>query len=622
MARLVLEVWIASLRRIGPTWRSLLSVNLVYAALGILVLLPLTGVVGRFLIGLSGRPVLSDQDIASFFLTPVGAASLTLFAAILIAIQALAQASMMHIGRGAWLTGSPTLASLQFAAHRAVPILDFSVRLVARLIVITAPFLGASALAAWLLISGYDINYYLALRPSEFWLALLIVGALMLLMSILVARKLIGWSLALPLMLFAETAPGRAFAESERLTRPGRRLVLWVLILWTVVSLLLGAAVLWVFLRSANWIVPHFHDQPGLMILVLGGLVALWACLSFLLGIFNSATFAFSILGLGERLGVPPGQPDDVAVRATHGRLGPRMGWHALAAILVAAVVVAAGTGYWLLQGIQVDDQVRIVAHRGAAGKAPENTLASVRQAIEDGTDWVEIDVQETRDGEVVVVHDSDFMKLAGVDLKVWDASMDQLGAIDVGAWFGPAFRGERVPTLRQVLELARGKVGVVIELKYYGHDQQLEQRVVDRVEAAGMASEVVIMSLDYAAIQKIRALRPDWTIGLLSAKVIGDLTRLDADFFAVNQGMASASLVRRARALGKQVYVWTLNDPVSMWRMMSLGVAGVITDEPALARAVLEKRAELSPVERLLVQTALLFGQPIPMRVYRDESP
>jgi glycerophosphoryl diester phosphodiesterase len=300
--------------------------------------------------------------------------------------------------------------------------------------------------------------------------------------------------------------------------------VLGVLALWALVALLPGAAVFWIFQRGGSWIVPHFHDRPGLMILVLGGLVALWACLSFLLGIFNSATFALSILGLGERLGVPLGEPDQLSTPAAHGRPGPRMGWHALAAILVAGVVVAAGTGYWLLQGIQVDDQVRIVAHRGAAGKAPENTLASVRQAIEDGTDWVEIDVQETRDGEVVVVHDSDFMKLAGVDLKVWDASMDQLDAIDVGAWFGPAFRGERVPALRQVLELARGKVGVVIELKYYGHDQQLEQRVVDRVEAAGMASEVVIMSLDYAAIQKIRALRPDWTIGLLSAKAIGDL--------------------------------------------------------------------------------------------------
>ncbi len=604
------------------TWRSLLSVNLVYAALGIIVLVPLSGVVGRFLIGLSGQSVLADQDIASFLLTPVGAASLTLFAAILIAIQTLAQASMMHLGRGPRGNGSPTLASLRFAARRAWPILDFSVRLIARLVILAAPFLGASALVAWLLISDYDINYYLALRPSEFWLTLLIVGALMLLMSILLVRKLIDWSLALPLVLFAETSPGCAFAESERQTRPGRRLVLGVLTLWALVALLLGAAVFWVFQRSGNWIVPLFHDQPGLMILVLGGLVALWAGLSFLLGIFNAATFAFSILVLGERLVVTLGQPDDVTAGAMHGRPGPRLGWRALVSILVAGVVVAAGTGDWLLQGLQVEDQVKIVAHRGAAGKAPENTLASVRQAIEDGADWVEIDVQETRDGEVVVVHDSDFMKLAGVDLKVWDASLDQLGAIDVGAWFGPAFRGERVPTLGQVLELARGKVGVVIELKYYGHDQQLEQRVVDRVEAAGMASEVVIMSLDYAAIQKIRALRPDWTIGLLSAKAIGDLTRLDADFFAVNQGMASASLVRQAQALGKQVYVWTLNDPVSMWRMMSLGVAGVITDEPALARAVLAKRAELSPVERLLVRTALLFDQPIPLQVYRDESP
>ena len=116
--------------------------------------------------------------------------------------------------------------------------------------------------------------------------------------------------------------------------------------------------------------------------------------------------------------------------------------------------------------------------------------------------------------------------------------------------------------------------------------------------------------------------LRPDWTVVLLSAQILGDLTLLDADFFAVNQGMASADLLRRARALEKQVYVWTLNDPVSMWRMMSLGVAGVITDEPALARAVLAKRAELSPVERLLVRTALLFDQPIPMRGYRDASP
>ena len=71
-----------------------------------------------------------------------------------------------------------------------------------------------------------------------------------------------------------------------------------------------------------------------------------------------------------------------------------------------------------------------VIAHRGAAGKAPENTMASIRQAIEDGTDWIEIDVQETADGKVVVIHDSDFMKLAGVNMKVWDGTLHELKAI------------------------------------------------------------------------------------------------------------------------------------------------------------------------------------------------
>ena len=80
------------------------------------------------------------------------------------------------------------------------------------------------------------------------------------------------------------------------------------------------------------------------------------------------------------------------------------------------------------------------------------------------GADWVEIDVQETADGEVIVIHDSDFMKLAGVDLKVWDATFEQARTIDIGGWFDPEFAGERVPTLREVLETARGRSHVVIE--------------------------------------------------------------------------------------------------------------------------------------------------------------
>jgi glycerophosphoryl diester phosphodiesterase len=245
-----------------------------------------------------------------------------------------------------------------------------------------------------------------------------------------------------------------------------------------------------------------------------------------------------------------------------------------------------------------------------------------VRRALEDGTDWVEIDVQETADGEVIVMHDSDFMKLAGNPLKVWDGTLAQVQDIDIGSWFGPAFSAERVPTLAAVLEEVRGKARLVIELKYYGHDQQLEQRVVDIVEQAGMVDAIAIMSLKYEGIQKLHKLRPDWNIGLLSAKSIGNLANLDVDFLAVNTGMATPGFVRRAQEQDKQVFVWTVNDRVSMFRMFSLGINGIITDEPAMAREVLEERVDMSAAERLLVHTAVLFGRPVPPGLYRDESP
>ena len=245
-----------------------------------------------------------------------------------------------------------------------------------------------------------------------------------------------------------------------------------------------------------------------------------------------------------------------------------------------------------------------------------------MRMAIEDGADWLEIDVQESTDGQVMVIHDSDFMKLANVNMKVRDGSYADIREIDVGSWFGPQFSNERVPTLAEVLELARGKARVVIELKYYGHDQQLEQRVIDIVERLGMVDDVAIMSLKYDGIQKIRALRPDWTIGLLSATAIGNLAKLDVDFLAVATGLATPGFVRRSQDQGKQVFVWTINDAVSLSRMMSLGVDGVITDEPALAREVINDRADLNPAERLIMHTAVLFGRPEPQRQYRDDSP
>jgi glycerophosphoryl diester phosphodiesterase len=243
-----------------------------------------------------------------------------------------------------------------------------------------------------------------------------------------------------------------------------------------------------------------------------------------------------------------------------------------------------------------------VIAHRGASMAAPENTLAAVRQALDDETDQVEIDVQETVDGEVVVFHDSDFMKTAGSPLKIWEAKKADLADLDIGGWFDEEFSAERVPTLEQVLQLCKGRAVLNIELKYYGHDVNLEQRVIDIVERSDMADEVVIMSLNYDAVAKVRALRPQWTVGLLSSISLGNTSAFDVDFLAVNAATARRSFIRQAQSSGREVYVWTVNDPLAMSSMMSRGVDGIITDEPALARRVLEMRRDLNPIERLLL--------------------
>ncbi len=283
----------------------------------------------------------------------------------------------------------------------------------------------------------------------------------------------------------------------------------------------------------------------------------------------------------------------------------PRGGALVLGGLAVMAALAALGAAAVLddvATRLATPQPVEIIAHRGAAAARPENTLAAVEKALEDQTDWVEIDVQEIADGTVIVTHDSDFMKQARVPLKVWEATPEDLARIDIGSWFDPSYADQRPPTLRAVLQTARGRGRVLIELKYYGHDDRLEEREATVVEETGMADDVMIMSLKRAGVAKMRSLRPEWPMGILAARAIGDLAALDAEFLAVNTGQVSPRLLRRAHAAGKRVYVWTVDDPRAMLRMISMGVDGLITNKPGLARQVMEDRANLSLPERLLV--------------------
>jgi glycerophosphoryl diester phosphodiesterase len=251
---------------------------------------------------------------------------------------------------------------------------------------------------------------------------------------------------------------------------------------------------------------------------------------------------------------------------------------------------------------------VAVTAHRGSSRDAPENSLSSIRRAIEDGADYAEIDGQETADGVLALLHDTDLMRIAGVNKKIWQLNYSEINPLDAGGWFSPDFKGEHIPTLAEALELARNKIKLNIELKFNGRDKQLAESVVQIVRDHKFDDQCVVSSLNYDELKKVQKLNPDLETGFLIAKSIGNLFRVDNDFLSLAAGMVNADVVAAARKRKMQVHVWTVNRPDAMSYFINLGVDNIITDYPAKLVAVVKERAALNNVEKFLPVAADLL--------------
>ena len=610
--------------RMRHNWKALLQVHLIFSLLGTVILGPLFGVLLQIVIEFSGYPAASDQDIALLLLTPLGVISALLLASIFLAITAMEIGALMAIAVASqYEIPSTPMTAFRYAITHMAGLLRLTLQLTLKVLQFTIPLVLIVGLIFWIWFSESDINYYLSHRPPEFMVAVVIIFLLGLTVLGLIGHKLLRWCLALPLVLFGSQPSGSAMRESEQLTAGHLGRIISSYLKFLAVVVLATAMVAGLLDGIGSWIVaaPYHHLSP--LVFMLGSLVIAWLAVNFFISAMILSSVAFVTAELYAQLG--PSFGGKQAVGGLQNEKENSIDWtrKRVALTIVAIVAMASIAGVWLWQNsVRPADHTAVIAHRGAAGAAPENTLAAVRRAIIDGADWVEIDVQETRDGHVVVVHDSDFMKLSRNPLKVWEGDLETIQKIDVGSWFGPEFAGETVPTLVQVLEAVKGRAKLLIELKYYGHDENLEQRVVNIVESADMVEQVAFMSLKLKGVEKIQALRPQWDVGLLAATSIGDLAKMDVDFLALNQGAVTSRFIKRSHSAGKRVLVWTVNDVLSLNKWMSMGVDGVITDEPALAGQVLLDREQMSSAQRLLLSAALFFGKPVPLNQYRDKSP
>ncbi len=596
----------------GRHWPQLFLTNGLYAVIAVVLLTPLLAVLTQTLLHLSGKPVLADQDILFFMLQPAGWICAITLGSLWLGIIVLGQAALMVILAVPAKHKTSTLAAIRFAMTYWWSISQVTARLIFRVGLLAMPFLAVAAATYSLLLSKFDINFYLQEKPPEFIVAVLIGTVLVISFTMLLLKFLSSWIFALPLLLFETVPASQALKESVLRTVGSRIHIIGMFMIWLLAGLGTSTVMTSLLIWLGRWMIPDTVTSLSLLVINLGIFLLIWTLSNLFIQMVSSSLFAALWLNLYRAIGcndekfVFPSSNSTVPP-AVEG--GIRLNAKVLIAGSLIGLVAAAMIGIWTLESIRLVDDVEIIAHRGASADAPENTLAAMRQAIDYATDWVEIDVQETSDDQVVVFHDSDFMKLANVDLKIWDATMADLESIDIGSHKDPAFHAERVPTLAELLTVCKGKTKVVIELKYYGHDKDLEQRVLNIVNGNDMSSDVMYMSLNINAVNKIKQLDPNCRAGLLLSVLGGKIQDTKADFLAVNAMFVNRSFIQRAHASGKEVYVWTINDAVTMSRMIGIGVDGLITDKPDLARRVLAERSTLNPAERLLLELSETFG-------------
>ena len=228
------------------------------------------------------------------------------------------------------------------------------------------------------------------------------------------------------------------------------------------------------------------------------------------------------------------------------------------------------------------DKMFIVTAHRGASGLAPENTLAAFKKAMEIGADFSELDVHLSADGEVVLLHDDTLDRTTNGSGPIYEWKLADLKKLDAGSWFSPEFAGEPLPTLREVIQLVKGKMKLNIEIKISGNEPDIAERVVDIVRSEQFDRDCMITSFDRATVEKVKEIAPDLKVGLIfSTDYPEDVFEGNWEVLSSNKKNVNKGFVQKAHTAGKELHVWTVNEKEKMVELINLGVDGIITNYP-----------------------------------------
>lgn len=574
-------------------WSALLCFEMAYRGLGFLFLFPLLRHLLSLLPGLVGADYLGQDNLSLLARSP---AALLLLLAVLLLVGAYLcfeiAALFLYAERG-WRRERVTVWGLWREAAIGAAGLLRPRRLPVLLL------LPAMALSGFALLSGYlrtvrVPEFVMEAVGADRGLLLLFLGTVGLCHLVLLL-----YLFGFPSLLLARRSFAGSWRESlallrGRLLRTAGALAGSLLLFALAMAALAGAGVLGLAL-AARLLYPAgaARGQFQLWFLSLRGV---WRVAA---GPLWSAALCSAIVVLYHRArgeARPAAERRSRSLRRAALRVGGVLG--TLALLLLFSESEVGGRPLYPEEAV-----TQIVAHRAGAAFGPENTVAALDRAVADGAQLAEIDVQQLGDGTLVVLHDTNFKRTTGLDLDVWDADYETVRDLDAGAFFSPAFAGEPVPTLDGLLAAAKGRIGLMVELKSTGREQDLVEATLALIHRRGMAGQCIIASMDMDLLRQVKALDPRMPTALTTVLLLSreyDLRDLDA--YNVETASLSLGLVVQAHLQGKRVYAWTANSASTMDKILRCRADGLVTDDPPLAAYCIEA-AGRDPLLELLTE-------------------
>ena len=237
------------------------------------------------------------------------------------------------------------------------------------------------------------------------------------------------------------------------------------------------------------------------------------------------------------------------------------------------------------------------VAHRGSSGTCPENTRAAIEKAVDSGVEMVEVDCQLSKDGHIVVFHDDRLARTARAKGFVRSKTLKELKKLDVGGWFKKSFKGERILTLEEVLDLLDGRADLNIDVKGDPQDSLgIELKLLFILSHYDYLDRTIFSSFDHRVLRRVRELAPDTRLAVLHGAGMKEnpfqfARDLGAESIHLQKELATAPMIERAAEGGLKTLVWTVNEVAEMEKLLKLGVDGIFSDYPEKFWKVRQKR-------------------------------